>query len=178
MRSNALRVGLGTAIVGFMFAACAFVTYAGLDRAAASTTTNGDNGTVKVHKAETSEEDPRNEPHVCEFYVVGNNFDAGQDVWWQIKSWPPTGDRTVVGEGTLQMDENGHGRSEDMELDSGHYKLYWNFAGENGRAKQKVFWTECVTSPSETPSSEPSPSESETGAPTPSPVRTDHPVTG
>lgn len=177
MRSTRLRVGLGTAIVGLV-AASAFATYSGVNRAAASTATvGGDNGTVKVHDSETSETDPRNEPKVCEFYLVGNNFDAGQEVAWEIKSWPPTGDREVVADGTLTLDENGHGRTDDMSLDDGHYKLFWNFEGEKGRAKQKVFWVFCEPEPEPSESS-PSPSETEPGAPTPTPVETEHAVTG
>ncbi len=47
---------------------------------------------------------------------------------------------------------NGGGFTGDMTLPNGHYKLYWNFTGEHGFAKQKVFWVAC-------------------GAPTPSPSR-------
>jgi hypothetical protein len=121
---------------------------------------HGDNGTVKIHRSSTPESDPRNEPHVCVFYLDGFGFDPGQQVAWQIVSWPPTGDRSEVTSGTLVLDANGHGRTTDMTLPDGHYKLYWNFAGEKGRAKQKVFWVACgaQTSPPPPPSSPPPPS--------------------
>lgn len=156
----------------------------------------GDNGTVKVHRSTTSAQDMRNQPKVCEFYLVGFHFDGQQAVSWQIKSWPPTGDRTVVKSGALGLDQDGWGRTEDMSLPDGHYKLYWNFAGEKGRAKQKVFWVRCPgaesptptpsestpTTPSSPPSARPSPSPTEsTPAPSagaPTPVRTNLPVTG
>jgi hypothetical protein len=130
-----------------------------------------DNGTVKVHRTTTSPADPRNEPHVCAFYLVGFNFDAGQQVTWRIIAWPPTGDRkTVARTGTLVLDANGHGRTADLSLPDGHYKLYWNFVGENGRAKHKVFWVECQTptSPPHTPpASTPAPSSTPTSTSTP-----------
>jgi hypothetical protein len=155
---------------------------------------DGDNGTVKVHRCTTSDHDMRNEPKVCKFYLVGFHFDAAQAVSWKIESWPPTGDRSVVKTGTLVLDENGWGRTENMTLANGHYKLFWNFVGENGRAKHKVFWVNCPSAsesptptpskstpstPSTPPSGKPSPSPTHTapaGAPTP--VRTNLPVTG
>jgi hypothetical protein len=167
---------------------------------------NGDNGTVKIHNSTTPVTDPRNEPHVCVFYLDAFGFDPGQSVSWQIKSWPPTGNRTVVASGTLVLDSSGNGHTGDMTLQNGHYKLFWNFAGENGFAKQKVFWVACTSatptptatvtptpvptltstpSPppppavSPTPTGSPSPpSPSAPPAPAPSPVPTILPVTG
>ncbi|MQA97970.1 MAG: hypothetical protein GEV11_26400 [Streptosporangiales bacterium] len=137
----------------------------------------GDNGTVKVHRSTTPADDRRNEPHVCEFYLVGFNFDAGQDVSWQIRSWPPTGDRTVVSKGALELGDDGHGRTKDMSLPDGHYKLFWKFAGEHGKAKHKVFWVQCTDRPTTTPPPSESPSTPPM-APAPEPVEGDFPVTG
>src|SRR5215475_8295754 len=136
---------------------------------------NGDNGTVKIHNSSTPVTDRRNEPHVCVFYLDAFGFDPGQSVSWQIKSWPPTGDRTVVDQGTLTLDSAGGGRTSDQALPNGHYKLFWTFTGEHGAAKQKVFWVSCPsstptptpTSPSPTPTS-PSPTPTCT-CPTPAP---------
>ena len=100
---------------------------------------NGDNGTVRIHDYSTPVTDPRNEPHVCVFYLDAFGFDPGQSVSWQIKSWPPTGDRAVVDQGTLTLDSAGDGRTSDQALPNGHYKLFWTFTGEHGAAKQKVF---------------------------------------
>ena len=123
---------------------------------------NGDNGTVKIHNSSTPVTDRRDEPHVCVFYLDAFGFDSGQSVSWQIKSWPPTGDRTVVDQGTLTLDSSGDGRTSDQALPNGHYKLFWTFAGEHGAAKQKVFWVSC---PSPAPSPTPTP-------PTPTPTCT------
>jgi hypothetical protein len=127
---------------------------------------NGDNGTVKIHKSSTAVTDRRDEPHVCVFYLDAFGFDPGQSVSWQIKSWPPTGDRAVVDQGTLTLGSAGDGRTSDQALPDGHYKLFWTFAGEHGAAKQKVFWVSC---PSPTPTPTPT---SSSPAPTPTPTPT------
>lgn len=108
-------------------------------------TAPGDNGTVKIHDAKTSEELRKNEPHVCTFYLDAFGFDGNQQVDWHIEAWAPTAN--VKGEtvkaGSLTLDGEGHGRTQDLSLPDGHYKLFWNFDGEHGRAKHKVFWTDC-----------------------------------
>jgi hypothetical protein len=137
---------------------------------------SGDNGTVKIHNSTTPVTDPRNEPHVCHFYLDGFGFDASQSVSWRIESWPPTGNRSLVAQGGLTMDSNGNGHTwPPMTLADGHYKLFWNFTGEHGFAKQKVFWVKCpaptspptTPPPSETPSPSGSTVSSSPGAPPP-----------
>ncbi|MFD7066827.1 LPXTG cell wall anchor domain-containing protein [Streptomyces sp. NPDC059913] len=105
----------------------------------------GDNGTVKIHDAKTGEELRKNEPHVCTFYLDAFGFDGGQNVDWRIAAWAPTAavKGEIVKSGSLKLDADGHGRTPDQTLPDGHYKLYWNFDGEHGKAKQKVFWTDC-----------------------------------
>ncbi|MBO8194105.1 LPXTG cell wall anchor domain-containing protein [Streptomyces oryzae] len=134
----------------------------------AHATPPGDNGTVKIHDAGTGEALRKNEPHVCTFYLDAFGFDAGQQVNWRIVEMPPTGSRgTVAKSDSLDLDAEGHGRSADLKLPDGHYKLIWNFDGEHGRAKHKVFWTDCADDdgesggrPSTTPSASASPSHS------------------
>ncbi|MFF7354090.1 MULTISPECIES: hypothetical protein [Streptomyces] len=109
---------------------------------AAHATAPGDNGTVKIHDARTGEEARRNEPHVCTFYLDAFGFDGGQRVAWHIEAWAPTKGGTVRS-GAITLDSDGHGRTDDLSLPDGHYKLFWNFAGEKGAAKHKVFWTDC-----------------------------------
>ncbi|WP_327367632.1 LPXTG cell wall anchor domain-containing protein [Streptomyces sp. NBC_01217] len=108
-------------------------------------TAPGDNGTVKIHDAATGEELRKNEPHVCTFYLDAFGFDADQDVDWHIEAWAPTADvkGETVKSGSLTLDGEGHRRSQDQSLPDGHYKLFWNFDGEHGRAKHKVFWVDC-----------------------------------
>ncbi|MFE9774950.1 LPXTG cell wall anchor domain-containing protein [Streptomyces sp. NPDC005931] len=135
---------------------------------AAHATPPGDNGTVKIHDASTGEELRRNEPHVCTFYLDAFGFDGGQEVDWRIEAIPPSENKgETVKTGALTLDAEGHGRTEDLSLPDGHYKLYWTFEGEKGSAKHKVFWTDCEdgddggTPPSGSPSASPSASASE-----------------
>jgi len=144
---------------------------------AAGSTVNGDNGDVKIHNSTTAVTDQRNEPHVCVFYLDAFNFDSAQSVTWQIKSWPPTGSRSVVASGALALDGAGNGHTADMSLPNGHYKLFWNFAGEKGFAKQKVFWVTCPA-PSSSPGHPGKKTPSLPSAPAPTPVKSTLPVTG
>jgi hypothetical protein len=135
----------------------------------------GDNGTVKIHNSATPVTDPRDEPHVCVFYLDAFGFDPSQSVSWQIESWPPTGNRTVVDQGTLTLDSAGNGSTSDQTLPNGHYKLFWTFAGEHGAAKQKVFWVSCP-SPAPTPTSTPIPTLTPTVTPAPTSTVTPAPT--
>ncbi|BDM69216.1 hypothetical protein HEK616_27030 [Streptomyces nigrescens] len=105
----------------------------------------GDNGTVKIHDAKTGVDLRKNEPHVCTFYLDSFGFDGAQQVEWHIEAWAPTAHSKgeTVTSGSLTLDGEGHGRTQDLSLPDGHYKLFWNFAGEHGKAKHKVFWTDC-----------------------------------
>ncbi|MET7473437.1 LPXTG cell wall anchor domain-containing protein [Streptomyces sp. NPDC005648] len=143
---------------------------------AAHATAPGDNGTVKIHDAGTGEALKQNEPHVCTFYLDAFGFDAVQQVDWHIEAWAPTGATkgATVRTGAIVLDARGHGRTEDLSLPDGHYKLFWNFDGENGAAKHKVFWTDCedesgggsTSAPSSAPASAPgSPSASTSASP-------------
>ncbi|MEV3909657.1 LPXTG cell wall anchor domain-containing protein [Streptomyces canus] len=127
-------------------AVCAVASAAFLVAPVAHATPHGDNGTVKIHDATTGEELRKNEPHVCTFYLDAFGFDAVQEVDWHIEAWAPTADvkGETVKSGEITLDTDGHGRTDDLSLPDGHYKLFWNFEGENGAAKHKVFWTDCA----------------------------------
>jgi LPXTG-motif cell wall-anchored protein len=116
-----------------------------LSAAPAAFAANGDNGNVKIHDAKTGEFDPQNEPKVCTFYVDGFKFDDAQKVDWHIEAWAKNDlDKgEVVESGSLTLDGSGHERTANMTLADGQYKLFWNFDGENGRAKHKVFKVDC-----------------------------------
>ncbi|MEU9225785.1 hypothetical protein AB0D40_15620 [Streptomyces massasporeus] len=156
-------------------AVCAAASAVLLLAPAAHATPPGDNGTVKIHDASTGEELRRNEPHVCAFYLDAFGFDGAQRVDWHIDAIPPSENKgETVESGALTLDSEGHGRSEELSLPDGHYKLFWNFEGEKGSAKHKVFWTDCEeeqepggSSPSvsASPSSSPGASEAPSGEP-------------
>ncbi|MGX1504147.1 UNVERIFIED_CONTAM: LPXTG-motif cell wall-anchored protein [Streptomyces graminofaciens] len=140
---------------------------------AALATPPGDNGTVKIHDATTGEELRKNEPKVCTFYLDAFGFDAGQKVDWHIEAWAANDlDKgTSVKAGSITLDADGHERTEDLALPDGQYKLFWNFEGEHGSAKHKVFKTDCEgegPAPSATPSTTPSgkPGEEPSSTPT------------
>lgn len=135
---------------------------------------------MKIHDATTGEALRKNEPHVCTFYLDAFGFDAVQQVDWHIEAWAPTADvkGETVKSGEIALDADGHGRTDDLSLPDGHYKLFWNFDGENGAAKHKVFWTDCeddgdgggsTPSGSASPSSSPSSSASDSADPSTSP---------
>ncbi|TLS40434.1 LPXTG cell wall anchor domain-containing protein [Streptomyces montanus] len=139
---------------------------------AAHAAPQGDNGTVKIHDAVTGEDLRKNEPHVCTFYLDAFGFDGGQRIAWHIEAWAPTADvkGETVTSGSLTLDAEGHARTNDMSLPDGHYKLFWNFDGEKGSAKHKVFWTDCEGGPGDsddeggvTPSPSPSASTAVAG---------------
>ena len=124
----------------------AVATAAFLVAPAAHATPPGDNGTVKIHDATTGEELRKNEPHVCTFYLDAFGFDAAQEVDWHIEAWAPTAHvkGETVKSGAITLDSDGHGRTDDLSLPDGHYKLFWTFEGQNSAAaKHKVFWTDC-----------------------------------
>lgn len=132
----------------------------------------GDNGDVKIHASTTPEDDQRNDPQVCSFYLDGFNFDTVQQVNWTISQQPPTGNAQVLADKITLV--TGHGRTDDYSLPDGHYKLQWTFAGENGAAKQKVFTVSCA-SPSASPSTSSSPSASASASTSASPSKSASP---
>lgn len=114
----------------------------------------GSNGDVKIHASTTPVDDQRDQTPVCSFYLDAFNFDTVQDVTWHIDQQPPTG-RTQVLSGTLVL-HDGTGHTNDFSLPAGHYKLTWTFTGETGKAKSKVFMSDC-TAPTTPPSGTPTP---------------------
>ncbi|MFF9808589.1 LPXTG cell wall anchor domain-containing protein [Streptomyces coeruleorubidus] len=153
-------------------AVCAAASAVLLLAPAAHASPPGDNGTVKIHDASTDEELRRNEPHVCTFYLDAFGFDGGQEVDWRIDAIPPSENKgETVKSGALTLDAAGHGRTEDLSLPDGHYKLFWTFDGEKGAAKHKVFWTDCEDGQEpggSTPSGSASPSPSSGASEAPS----------
>jgi uncharacterized membrane protein YgcG len=136
--------------------------------AAAGTLPAGANGDIKVHNSSRPPDDETNDPKVCEFYLAAFNFDPNSGQSWTIHEQP--GD-TVVSSGSITVDQNGNGRSADMTLPDGLYKVEW--PAPPGANKSKVFKVECASpSPSPTPSTTPTPSQSPSVGPTTSPSET------
>jgi hypothetical protein len=112
----------------------------------------GNNGTVKIHDgADEPAPEARNQPHVCTFHVHARGFDASQSLEITVLSWPPTGSRSVVLDGTLETDGDGAGRWPDtgaLSLPDGHYRLVVDTGDElPTRDKHKMFWVRCADQP-------------------------------
>jgi hypothetical protein len=107
----------------------------------------GFNGHIKVHDGDTEAEPiVRNEPHVgCTFHIHGFDFDVAADGTWNIQSWPPTGDRSVVLSGTWTSDSDGNWRTALLSLGSGHYRVNADQTdpAAPGGEKHKMFWVDC-----------------------------------
>jgi hypothetical protein len=158
LKKRAKFAGLASIALAATSAAVLFAS-----QAAFATAVPGDNGTVKVHDSTTPVTDHQNDPQdVCQFYLDGFGFDGAQSVTWYIDSWPSTGNKTEVLNGSLTMDASGDGYTTNQSLPNGHYKLFWNFTGENGAAKQKVFWVKC-------PGAQPTPTTPDGTPTTPAP---------
>ena len=70
----------------------------------------GNNGTVKIVNNgddPMGADDRDNDPHVCQFHIYGFHFDKNSTGTWQIESWPPTGNGTVVAQGGWTADGTG-----------------------------------------------------------------------
>lgn len=106
----------------------------------------GNNGTVKIHDGATdSEPIIKNEPHVCTFHLHFFFADPFQSGDWWIRSWPPTGDGSLVMSGSYDTSSDGEFRwpdPGDTALPIGHYKLFWQ-GDEDNLIKHKTFWTTC-----------------------------------
>ncbi|MER5472097.1 hypothetical protein [Streptomyces sp. NPDC002685] len=114
----------------------------------------GDNRDVKVHDSGTGVDDPRDDPTVCHFYLDGFNFDPGQQVTWFIVTQPLVAGGANL-RGSLDL-PSGHGRTPELTLPDGQYKLTWRFVGANGAGESKVFKVDCpvgvpTSSPTATP---------------------------
>ena len=144
------------------------VTAFALSASVALASPPGNNGTVKIHDGGTDSEPViKNEPHVCTFHLHFFFADPFQSGDWWIRSWPPTGDGSVVDSGTYDTNSSGEDRVPDsgsMSLDNGHYKLFWQ-GDEEKLIKHKVFWVDCP------PNGAPGGNGEEGGAATPTPFQ-------
>jgi len=111
----------------------------------------GNNGTVKIVNNgddPMGADDRDTDPHVCQFHIFGFHFDNNSKGTWQIESWPPTGNGTVVASGTWAADGTGQWAVPGPALADGHYELDAKQTGTRGGDKNKVFWVKCNTSTS------------------------------
>jgi len=149
-----------------------FFAFAMSAPAAADPNGPGNNGTVKIvndNDDPMGADDRDNDPHVCHFHMYGFHFDHNSSGTWQIESWPPTGNRTVVASGTWKADGTGQWAVAGPALADGHYELdaKQTAPGTPGGDKNKVFWVKCnasTTTGRSTVTSPPAPTHGATGA--------------
>ncbi|WP_340378318.1 LPXTG cell wall anchor domain-containing protein [Streptomyces sp. SS7] len=155
----------------------AVASSAALLLAPAAHAAKGDNGDVKTHRSTTAESDRRDEPKVCAFYLDAFDFDGLQQVAWHIEAWADNDAEKgeTVKSGSITLDSDGHGRTQDLSLPDGQYKLFWNFEGEKGAAKHKVFKVDCAEEGGGGPSPSGSPSGSSSASPSGSPSQSTSP---
>ena len=120
------------------------------------------NGVLNVHDSTRPADDPANDPKVCTFYLVAFNFDPNTTISWTISTQPGG---AFVQQGTIALDGNGHGRTPDMTLPDGMYKVETP-QGQGQGTQSKVFQVACA-SPSPTPTVSPT-----VVPPTPTPTET------
>ncbi len=96
-------------------------------------------GTIKIHAVGTSETDNSNEPKVCLFTLVGDNFDANESLSYEFALGAPFKEAPVL-TGTVAADGNGSFSTAVIDLATGHYKATV-LDGETN--KEKVFKVQC-----------------------------------
>lgn len=122
---------------------------------------NGNAGVAQIHDATTDlvASEQGNEAWVCGFWVGFYATNPTETGTWQLQSWAPTGDGTVVASGTYDTAPDGVDETEDLSLADGHYRLTWQTTGDTN-SKQKTLWVECAPTESNSdPTAEPTPSD-------------------
>jgi hypothetical protein len=106
----------------------------------------GNRGTVKIHDAATPDDDRREEPHVCEFRIVGFGFPADADLLVAIEGHggPNAGSGSFTADlGSGAVDVEGDFALAGPALPDGTYRLTVENRTAPGGAKQKVFHVDC-----------------------------------
>ena len=104
---------------------------------------SGNSGTLKVHDAATGQEaaEHSNEPFVCDFWLEFSYPGTDELGTWQVLSWPPTGDGSVVASGTYDTSGDGVDASATINLPAGHYRVEWRANGSHN-SKNKTIWVD------------------------------------
>ncbi|MDT0382648.1 LPXTG cell wall anchor domain-containing protein [Streptomyces sp. DSM 42041] len=136
---------------------------------AAFASPHGGSGTVRMHDAASGRELSGADRQVCSFFLVAAGFDGRQQIGWKVVE---RASGTVAETGELLLDGEGSGRSGDLALDEGRYRLVWDRRGADGEGGgRRAFEVDCDGVPVEETaggpqaSASPSPSASaESGA--------------
>ena len=170
-RSSRYMLGTGTATLALALAAGPFLL-------GSSTASANALGSLTIHEVGTAIEDENNEPKVCQFRVLADNYAESIDsVSYVIKEHAPTGDDQVA-DGSIPLavgtDGDKEGQTGVLSLPNGHYKVkaQWHdgVSGEYGEDNWKTFWVACADTPPVDPTptpTQPTPTPTE---PTPTPT--------
>jgi hypothetical protein len=125
----------------------------------------GNSGSIKITDATSGQQadDNDNDPHVCSFWVgfyASEPFESGT---WELLSWAPTGDGSVITSGTYDTSGDGLDATATLSPVAGHYRFDWLATG-SVNAKHKTLWVDDTCGTDVTPPSdeETPPSEDET----------------
>ncbi|THA26036.1 LPXTG cell wall anchor domain-containing protein [Streptomyces sp. RKND-216] len=104
-------------------------------------------GTVRMHDAASGRQLAGEDRRVCSFFLAAVGFDGRQQVGWKVVE-RATG--TVAETGELLLDGAGSGRSGDLALDEGRYRLVWDQRGADGEGSgRRAFEVDCDGVPEE-----------------------------
>jgi cell division septation protein DedD len=175
-RRAMLAVGVGTVVLSFILSIAPALAKNPHDDGQGANV-----GTVKVHDASTGQEaaESNNEPTVCSFWVGFYTSGSAEAGTWQLLSWPPTGDKSVVASGSYDTSGDGEDVTSTMSPPAGHYRFEWYASGDSN-GKNKTLWvtSDCAAGEGEvaTPTPTPTPVVTPTPTPTPTPVVTPTPT--
>jgi cell division septation protein DedD len=138
---------------------------------------NSNSGTIKIHDAETGQEvaDSDNDPHVCAFWVGFYTQDAPETGSWELRSWAPTGDGSLVSSGDYDTSGDGMDTTGTLAPAAGHHRFEWWQDGDSN-GKHKTLWVDACGTDEEpagedaTPTPTPTPVVTATATPTPTPA--------
>ncbi|MFC0601617.1 hypothetical protein [Streptomyces palmae] len=108
-----------------------------------------DQGDVTVRSVGTPISTARDESRVCRFYLAGAEFTSVREITWAIVPKGRSAQESGLS-GGINLTK-GLGRTEDLALPDGVYKLTWNVEGGGSAGKHKVFTVDCAGGAKSTP---------------------------
>jgi LPXTG-motif cell wall-anchored protein len=111
--------------------------------AAAAGDPPGNNGTVKVHDIDISDDDHRTTPKVCEFRIVGFGFDSGQPLTLSIEGAPTPNGGTGSYSASIVAGTDGTFAEAVPTLPDGNYRVTL-YTGVGGGEKHKNLEVDCT----------------------------------
>jgi hypothetical protein len=100
-------------------------------------------GSLTVHAEGTSIVDENNEPHVCGFRLVADNYDPSLTlIHYTFERYDTNPNQLGLAPGTISL-TGGEGQTAVLSLPNGHYKPHGQESAEAGADNFKAFWVEC-----------------------------------